>query len=71
MRHRIDVDGMTCTGCEAIIEDKVGAVGDVTHVTADHETGVVSFATPHPTTGSYIEEVVDDLGYTVTDHTTD
>lgn len=71
MRHRIDVDGMTCTGCKAIIEDKVGAVGDVTDVTADHEAGVVAFATPRPTTGSYIEQVVADLGYEVTDHTAD
>jgi|AntDeeMinimDraft_5_1070356.scaffolds.fasta_scaffold20091_2 copper chaperone len=71
MRHRIDIDGMTCTGCEAILEREVGDVGDVTDVTADHEVGVVSFATPRPTTGSYVEQVIDSLGYEVTDHTTD
>lgn len=71
MRHRIDVDGMTCTGCEAILEREVGTVGDVTDVTADHEAGVVAFATPRPTTGSYVEQVIDGLGYVVTDHTTD
>ncbi|WP_049903868.1 heavy-metal-associated domain-containing protein [Halococcus agarilyticus] len=71
MRHRIDVDGMTCTGCAAIVEREVGDVGDVTHVAADHEAGVVSFATPHPTTGSYVEQVIDDLGYVVTAHTSD
>lgn len=66
VRHRIHVDGMTCRGCEAVIRREIDTVADVTDVTADHERGLVAFTAEHETVGSYVEQVVDDLGYEVT-----
>ena len=68
VRHRLSVDGMTCRGCEAVLTREIEAIDDVTDVTADHETGLVAFATDDTTTGSYVEQAVNDLGYEVTGH---
>jgi copper chaperone len=69
VHHQIDVDGMTCMGCEAVLKREVSDIEDVTEVVADHEEGVVEFTTASPPTGSYVEQAIDDLGYVVTDHT--
>jgi copper chaperone CopZ len=68
-RHRIGVDGMTCKGCEAVIKREVGDIDGVTDVASDHNKGLVEFTTASPPTGSYVEQAIDDLGYVVTDHT--
>lgn len=70
-RHQIGVDGMTCISCEAIVKREVGAIDGVTDVAADHNEGVVEFTTANPPIGSYVEQAIDDLGYVVTDHTSD
>ena len=66
VRHRIGVDGMTCMSCEAILKHEVGDIDGVTDVSADHDEGMVKF-----TTASYVEQAIGDLGYVVTDHTSD
>jgi copper chaperone CopZ len=71
VRHRIRIDGMACVSCEAILKREVGDIDGVTDVAADHNEGVVEFTTASPPTGSYVEQAINDLGYVVTDHTSD
>lgn len=70
-RHRIGVNGMTCKGCEAVIKRELSEIDGVTNVLADHDEGMVEFTTASLPTGSYVEQAIDDLGYVVTDHTSD
>lgn len=69
VRHRFRVDGMTCTGCEAIIKREVSDIGDVEGVEVDHETGTVELTTTSAAAGGYVEQAINDLGYEVTEYT--
>lgn len=68
--HRFHIDGMTCTGCEAILKREVGTIDGIEHVEADHETGIVEFSATQATAGGYVEQVIIGLGYAVTEYTT-
>ena len=68
VRHRLRIDGMTCTGCEAVIKHEVDDIGDVEQVAVDYETGTVEFTTTSTATGGYVEQAIDDLGYEVTEY---
>lgn len=68
MHHRVGIDGMTCTGCEAVLKREVENIDDVTDVTTDHKEKLIEFTTTTQATGSYVEEVIANLGYQVTHH---
>jgi len=62
----LDVEGMTCTGCENTIKEAVGKVPGVTEVTAFHTDGlaVVKYdSTKADVKG--ISDAIIDAGYTV------
>lgn len=63
--QELQVNGMTCKGCEAIINRELGDIEGVHRVEADHESGVVTIATDHSSTGGYVEQVIVNLGYDV------
>lgn len=68
VRHRLRIDGMTCTGCEAIIRRHIGDIGDVELLDIDHEAGTVELTTASVTTGGYVEQAINDLGYEVVEY---
>ena len=68
VHHCFHIDGMPCTGCEAVVKREVDDIDDVEQVGADHETGVVECTTPTAATGGYVEQVINDLGYKVAAH---
>jgi copper chaperone len=69
VRHRLRVDGMACTGCEATIKREISDISDVEEIDADYETGMVELTSTSAATGGYVEQAVNDLGYEVTEYT--
>jgi len=57
METTLSVSGMSCTGCEANVEDAVAALDGCERVEADHETGTVTVKgdVPEATLRSTIE----------------
>lgn len=43
-RQALQVPGLTCNGCERVVEDELGGVYGVSNVEADHRDGTVEFA---------------------------
>lgn len=62
----IDVEGMTCTGCENTIKDAVGTVPGVIEVTASHTKGlaVVKYDSTKANFKT-ISDAITNAGYTV------
>lgn len=63
--HRLHVDGMSCTGCEATIKSEIGSLGNVSGVEADHATGTLAFAASNVAAPRDVERTVERLGYEV------
>ena len=63
---KLDVEGMSCTGCENTIKDAVSKVAGVTSVTASHTEGlaVVKYDTTKASLKS-ISDAITNAGYTV------
>jgi mercuric ion transport protein len=62
----LDVEGMTCTGCENTIKEAVGKVPGVTNVTASHTEGLA--VVKYDSTMANIKTISDaiiEAGYTV------
>ena len=62
----LDVEGMTCTGCENTIKEAVGKVPGVTGVTASHTEGLA--VVKYDSTKTNIKAIsgaITDAGYTV------
>lgn len=62
--YKIDVDGMTCGGCETTIEQAVGRVNGVNDVNADHETETVTVTGDDPDRDG-IHTAIERVGYDV------
>jgi len=62
----LNVEGMSCTGCENTIKDAVGKVAGVTSVTASHTDGlaVVKYDSTK-TSIRNISDAITNAGYTV------
>ncbi len=62
----IQVEGMTCTGCEQSIEKAVGGLDGITEVKADHQAGIttVTYDTVVASRDG-IRAVIEETGYTV------
>lgn len=67
--YELRVSRMQCIGCERLIEDEIDSVDDIARSNAHHEAGIVEFTAVDPETGSYVEHLIRDLGYEVTDVT--
>ncbi len=62
----IDVEGMTCTGCENTIKDAVGTIAGVTEVTASHLEGLTIVKYDSTKTDfKAISDAITNAGYTV------
>jgi copper chaperone CopZ len=62
----LDVEGMTCTGCENTIKEAVGKVPGVTDVTASHTEGLAVVKYDSTKTDlKAISGAILDAGYTV------
>lgn len=64
--HRLHVDGMSCTGCEATIKSEVGSLRNVSGVEADHVDGTIAFAASDAAAPRDVERAIAGLGYEVT-----
>ncbi len=62
----IQVDGMTCTGCETAIENKIRGLPGIANVTADHEKGLttIEFDSSKVNKSSF-ESAIESTGYQV------
>lgn len=65
VRYKFRVNGMSCVGCERIVQNEIDVIDGVRWSDADHETGTIEFAVPDPETGSYVEYIINNLGYEV------
>ncbi len=61
---KLNVKGMHCASCEAILKEDVGAVSGVTNVKADHKKGVVSFDGPQSALPQ-VKAAIEKDGYSV------
>ena len=60
----LDVEGMTCDGCEKTVETGLMDIEGVAEVKADHETGVAKVkADTLKVTKSDLAQVVEKVGY--------
>lgn len=66
----LQVEGMTCTGCEQRLGKALRRVDGVREATADHRTGQVRVRfDPAVTDRAALADQVDNAGYSVTDDT--
>lgn len=68
--YTLQVDGMSCTGCEASVTSEAQSLGNVTEVEASSETGTVEFKTTDASGVSDVARVIEGLGYLVTGEAT-
>lgn len=62
----LQVDGMSCTGCERNVQFALSALPGVKRVKADHRAKTVEVdLDPAQTTEDEIRRAVEDIGYTV------
>jgi copper chaperone len=61
----LTVSGMSCTGCEANVEEALGGLDGVERVDADHEADTVSLTLSGTVSDADVEEAVREAGYTV------
>lgn len=62
-RTIVHVSGMTCTGCESILEKKIASLSGVIKITADHTTGTVTIDHQSDISIKEIIEVITVTGY--------
>lgn len=43
-RQALQVSGLTCNGCERVVEEELSSLYGVSEVEADHREGVVEFS---------------------------
>jgi copper chaperone len=63
-QYELDVEGMSCTGCEENVTNAVKRVDGVHRVTADHETGGVEVTGEEGTEDS-VKQAIHDAGFDV------
>lgn len=61
MTTKLSVEGMSCNGCEANVEEALKSVVGVTNATADHESGQVTVEGEAPSDD--LVSAVEDAGY--------
>ena len=61
----INVEGMSCTGCENRIQNAVKMIEGVEEVKANHETGAVKIIANEKVEEKEIKEKIEDIGFTV------
>ena len=64
-QYTLDVEGMSCTGCEERVTNAAKGVDGVHRVDADHETGAVD-VTADADTEDVVRDAIHDAGYDVT-----
>jgi copper chaperone CopZ len=67
--HKLQIEGMTCNACSAVIKSKLGSLPDVSCVRTDWQAGTVQFVTPDSATELSVERTIEDLGYAILEHT--
>ena len=63
-QYTLDVEGMSCTGCEERVTNAAKGVDGVHRVDADHETGAVD-VTAEADTEDAVRDSIHDAGYDV------
>ena len=66
-KHRFNIGGMTCSGCERTLERAVSHLDGVCSVQADHQKGQLEVEFSSPCTQDQITGAVQKAGYEVTD----
>ncbi len=61
----IKIDGMSCSMCEAHINDTVRKAFDVKKVSSSHKTGIAEIISKEPISEDAIKAAIDPTGYTV------
>jgi copper chaperone CopZ len=63
--YTLQVDGMSCTGCEASVTSEAQSLGQVSQVEADCTAGTVEFTATDASDVSDVVRVIEALGYPV------
>jgi copper ion binding protein len=67
VKVELQVDGMTCTGCEKTIEANVNKLDGIESIKADHEAGKAILSYDEANVDiEKVKKVMSDKGYTVT-----
>lgn len=64
-RRTVEVNGMSCGGCEQAVENALRSMDGVHRVDADHEAGTVEVAVEDDVTDDVLGRAVGDAGYEV------
>ena len=65
-RYRLQVEGMSCTGCEERVTNAAQRVDGIRRVDADHETNTVEIAGEEDTEDP-VRQAIRDAGYDLPD----
>ena len=61
-QYTLEVEGMSCSGCEERVTTAVTRIDDVYRIEADHETGTVD-VTAEADTEEQVRRTIHDAGY--------
>lgn len=61
-RQALQVPGLTCNGCERVVEDELGGVYGVTDIESNHRDGTVEFFADADAAQRAVERL-SELGY--------
>lgn len=64
---KLNVEGMTCSGCENRIKNALNEIEGFESVTASHETKEVNITLSDEVDEEIIKETITDLGFEVVD----
>lgn len=67
--YELQLDGMTCNACSAVIKSELQTRPDVSCVETDRRTGKVTFIIPDSTAETTVEANLEMLGYEVVNQT--
>jgi len=62
-QQTLDVTGMSCTGCEANVEDALAEIDGVTSVSADHDADTVAVTSQDSVDEATIHAAIEEAGY--------
>lgn len=62
---KINVNGMSCEGCQNRIINALSILDGINNVTADYKTGIVNIISKKELDISKIKEIIEDLGFDI------
>lgn len=66
--YKLQIEGMSCKACGAIIKTRVQSLPEMSCVETDWQAGTVQFVSPDSPIETNVEQEIEDLGYVITEY---